>query len=728
LHSIPESFSLQQKTPARFQSVEEMLSTPQTPRSTFSRISPLWMIVLAWAASNALLLALQALRLGVGFHVHPLGEDRVWTHWMVNNPGFALDRQFWQNQSRNPLAPWWYQAFSPLIFLLPEGLYLVRKLVDLFLAVSVYLLINEICRGKLPKLAFGCGVLVLLWNFSAYQEQILWTMLISFGFSILSAYFYCRYLDSAKAAGEYFAVSLLLFFVALATYSIQSGVPGAVLLLGLFRPREKTGNLGLSYAAAVGAARDAILFFALFLLYLQVWITTSGPTSTAFHLDPTLFLKQFLASITSFLWHSDTTALMGSLNEHWPLWLVVASFSVNAILFYCLFVSIAGKEATPPTAGSSAPILDLILTLAVFSALVAPTVLLESTSSVWYPGSRSRMVLQVFQPVAYLLVLFILADWLFRRKRRAYPQNAGMALLCAMAAILGLEYNRELSEQTSFERKLETALKKIVPVLVKKPIHFVVKMKGMKRGVWYSGIGREMPSLFVQMAYKSDAVTLDPVYEGDPRAVSETVTFGSDQSGMYSPESASWVPYQQVVVVEFDGQRATQMTRIGRETVSGYQVRYDRESELVQDSKAVIGCPDCPTSFDFRSAPDGAGWSAPEQNNLGEWYTWMASTKASLKMSTSCAGAARLKIRVLAPMAPDILQSLRIAANGLNIPVEIFAGANDGLFDLLGAIPASAMRRDGALMFDFTVDRTVVPEGGNRTLAIPFASLAIDQN
>jgi len=47
---------------------------------------------------------------------------------------------------------------------------------------------------------------------------------------------------------------------------------------------------------------------------------------------------------------------------------------------------------------------------------------------------------------------------------------------------------------------------------------------------------------------------------------------------------------------------------------------------------------------------------------------------------------------------------------------------------LLGTIPASALRRDGALTFDFTVDRTVVPEGGNRTLAVAFASLAIDQN
>jgi hypothetical protein len=98
--------------------------------------------------------------------------------------------QFWWTlESRNPLAPWLYQAFSPLIFLLPEGLYLLRKLVDLFLATSVYLLVDKISHARLPKFAFACGVLVLFWNFSGYFEQIMWIPLVAFGLSMLSVYF-----------------------------------------------------------------------------------------------------------------------------------------------------------------------------------------------------------------------------------------------------------------------------------------------------------------------------------------------------------------------------------------------------------------------------------------------------------------------------------------------------------------------------------------------------------
>jgi hypothetical protein len=136
---------------------------------------------------------------------------------MANFPGLEFQHQFWGLETWNPLAPWWYQAFSPLIFLRPEGLYLLRKLVDLFLAASVYLLVDKISRGKLPRFAVACGVLVLLWNFSGYEEQILWIPLIAFGFSMLSICFYCRYLDSGRATADHLVVSLLLFFVALAT-------------------------------------------------------------------------------------------------------------------------------------------------------------------------------------------------------------------------------------------------------------------------------------------------------------------------------------------------------------------------------------------------------------------------------------------------------------------------------------------------------------------------------
>jgi hypothetical protein len=541
------------------------------------------MILIVWAASNLLLLALQGLGLGVGFGVHPLSEDREMIRLMANYQGLDMCGQFWRTlESRNPLAPWLYQAFSPLIFLRPEGLYLLRKLVDLFIATSVYLLVNQISRAKLPKFAFACGVFVLFWNFSGYIEQIMWIPLIAFGLSTLSVYFYCRYLDSGRATADYLVISLLLFFIALATYSIQCGVPIAVFLLGLFR-RQETAK-GRRFSSAVwGATKDAFFFGALFVLFIQVWITTSADVMNrnkylGSQLEPGLFLNRFLRSISNLVWHFDTTYLIRSLNQHWPIWLVAASVGVGTILFYWLFVVFAKKAASPPTAGSSSvPHLDLVLVLAVFCALVAPTALLETTTATWFPGSRSRMVQQGFQPVLYLSFFFLLTEYLFRKTARAveYVRNLGIALLCALAAVFGLEYNRALSEQTTFERKLETGLKEILPALGK-PTHFVVKMKGMKSGVWYSGVNVLMQNLFVETAYNSNSAWLDPVYEGEP-TTSKSVTFGSDQRGIYSPASDGWIPYQDVVLLEFDGEKMTRLTSIDRETFSGYGALYARE-------------------------------------------------------------------------------------------------------------------------------------------------------
>jgi len=553
-------------------------STHQASLSTVWRISPLWVIVLVWATSNLLLLVLQALGFGVGFNVRPLGEDREMIRLMANYPGLELHHKFWTTlEARNPLAPWWYQAFSPLIFLRPEGLYLLRKLVDLFLAASVYLLVNQISRAKLPKFALACGVLVLFWNFSQYEEQILWLPLLALGFSILSVYFYGRYLDSGRTAANCFVISLLLFLVALATYSIQCGVPLAVLVLGLCR-RPETIKGGRWSATLGGAIKDAVFFGILFVLFIQIWITTSAPMSGFFHLDPRFFLKHFLRSTANLFWHYDTSNLMHSLNQHWPLWLVAASVSVSAILFYFVFV-FTSKAETPLGAGWSVPY--LVLALAVFWALATPTLLLESTTTIWSPGTRSRMLQQGFQPIVYLSILFLLTEFLSRRTKRGveHVRNLGIALLCAFAVVIGLEYNRLLSEQSTFERKLETGLKQVVPALGK-PTHFVVKMKGIQFGAWGSGLAWSMPSLFVQAAYNSNAVWLDPVYEGEPKG-SKPVTFGSDQQGIYSPESRGWIPYQDVVLLEFDGQKVTRLTSVDRGTFSGYGALYARAKPLV---------------------------------------------------------------------------------------------------------------------------------------------------
>src|SRR4029450_4395910 len=104
-------------------------------------------LALAWCATFLLLCVCQLVGLPLAIVVHPTGEDRVWTDLLEHSGGKRTAQAWWAIASRNPLAPWWYEAFSPLIQKVPGGLYVARKLLDLFLACSVALFINQGCSG-----------------------------------------------------------------------------------------------------------------------------------------------------------------------------------------------------------------------------------------------------------------------------------------------------------------------------------------------------------------------------------------------------------------------------------------------------------------------------------------------------------------------------------------------------------------------------------------------------
>src|SRR4029450_11191199 len=106
-------------------------------------------LALAWCATFLLLCVCQLVGLPLAIVVHPTGEDRVWTD-LLEHSGKRTAQAWWAIASRNPLAPWWYEAFSPLIQKVPGGLYVARKLLDLFLACSVALFINELFGGRRP--------------------------------------------------------------------------------------------------------------------------------------------------------------------------------------------------------------------------------------------------------------------------------------------------------------------------------------------------------------------------------------------------------------------------------------------------------------------------------------------------------------------------------------------------------------------------------------------------
>jgi hypothetical protein len=71
-----------------------------------------------------------------------------------------------------------------------------------------------------------------------------------------------------------------------------------------------------------------------------------------------------------------------------------------------------------------------------------------------------------------------------------------------MSVCAGSRCWSEVQRQGADEVRKEarSGLKRII-FRVDQPTHFVVKMKGLKLGEWYSGVSVSMPSFFIKTAY-----------------------------------------------------------------------------------------------------------------------------------------------------------------------------------------------------------------------------------
>jgi hypothetical protein len=93
-----------------------------------------------------------------------MGEDRGWGDILQNRSPLEAAKAFWQINDRNPLAPWWYIAISPFILRYDSGLFIIREIVGLFLAVTTYAFMLTLTQTRLFALSVACVVAVFTAN------------------------------------------------------------------------------------------------------------------------------------------------------------------------------------------------------------------------------------------------------------------------------------------------------------------------------------------------------------------------------------------------------------------------------------------------------------------------------------------------------------------------------------------------------------------------------------
>ncbi len=403
-------------------------------------------IVAVWAGWLGVLAGLGWLGQGVGLAVWPMGEDRNWTALLQLPTIGATVRGFWAIDHRNPLSPWWYVAFKPLILGWPYGLFMLRNCVGLALAVATYALVASWLGAKARSLAVTIGSLIGICTFNAFFDQIYWNFQAALVCSILCVVCYLNHLRR-PGAGQWLAASLVLWFLAIATYTIQTGAIVAIGLAALLAGwRGAAGGPASRLARSVWAAGAATWPFGLLLVvFVMIWQTTSVPSSTFVGAPG---IGRLFESLRMGLWHEDNT-LMGLILAGSPH---RRAFGAVAALTFLAAILCLGRLGRPPL-----PRHALIGLAILGGCLAVPTLAVETVGTQWPPGSRWRMIYQFSSPVFYIALLGIAATLLPERIGRWF-WAIGAAACFALAALGSLAHNERQVLLTHNERGLRDAI------------------------------------------------------------------------------------------------------------------------------------------------------------------------------------------------------------------------------------------------------------------------------
>ena len=490
-------------------------------------------LLLIWAGALALLGLFQLLGRGIGFRIGPLGEDFNWVFFLRRDFDYPAQKAFWALDARNPLAPWWYLLAKPLIVDTAYGIYALRKLVDLACGLSVYTLVRTLGGAQSKPLALSAGALALLWSISQLVGQINWTMIVALSLSLLAIAAYVRFLDSNRLVWGWFLLSLVLYQIAIGTYTLQASACLAIAGLAVLRHRAPLRT----------ALFDLVPFLAVLILFLLTWSTTGTLPEQAPSLGPASIAAMLMKAFSSLSFLIWDPIYLQTAKELWQFQPFDFWLAILASLGFGLACAAACEPVPNPQPSHR---LFLRQLLVVVAALTAGTVALEMVSSLWLPGTRAPMVQQAVLPLLLTLAISLFAH----RSAKAW-----FAVAFALATFLSFAHNARLSRFYADADRIATGLKTAVPSITK-PTTFVLLQPPI-------GISPYNSDAFVKGLYKATDVNLRMVWPG-PAPVQwqdyRDLVFGPDSAGLYTEDSVgttrftlrsppSWIPYESVVLL-----------------------------------------------------------------------------------------------------------------------------------------------------------------------------------
>jgi hypothetical protein len=680
-------------------------------------------IVLAWIIFLAFLRVLQMSGFPVGFDVWPMGEDRNWLSWLQMAKGSRIAQLFWQTNDRNPLSPWWYIAFKPLIMGLDNGILIARYLMSLLCAVASYLCIRAVGGDVARWFALATGILCAVFTANGYIDNIYWNFIGALSMSLLCIWAYTRYLQSGRIAVQWYGISLVLWFFALSSYTLQSGAVLAIGYLAFSSPQNGSRNLLTAPVARLSRAIwDCVAYVGVFGIFLLIWKTTAAPGMAKYYSTEFSF-AQLITSLSMAVWHVDFPT--------YSVWAGRTLSSISGIVAVLIFavatflvtrLAVRSDEAQTNLRVLSARSAFDIAVVAV--CLVIPTLLVEASSSVWVPGTRWRMVHQFWVPLyltAVLATAYLAISHLSRHRLAEGRLWAGLVGIAAAGIIaINFGHNKEQVAATISEKNLKNALAEIVE---REPNigHFIVKLD--PGAYWISK--DTMSPVYIKTFFPKKDVTLRIIPSEPPLdpawAPWWNIGFQDDDEGIANAMiGGGSVPYAETRVLAFDGAKVRSLQGAAANEFAGLAVAWKRDQPLPSDRPADAGAKST-CSYDWNPTKQlpAVGFDVPEKDTHGA-FRWTIRKQAQVTLP-ACDQPFRVDVKIAFALSEPNITGFALTANGTSIPLEK-SNTSDGLSFGGTSVTGTDGKPLNLVLSVPSLDR---PSGGPRELGVAVRQIKV---
>jgi hypothetical protein len=263
--------------------------------------------------------------------------------------------------------------------------------------------------------------------------------------------------------------------------------------------------------------------------------------------------------------------------------LVIGVSSLLAFLFFSFifFVYPANQVLDRSHSFPKAWVLVLML------SIVIPIIIVESTSTIWYPGSRSLMAQQVWQPLFYVSLIFMFVNaltWLTDSTKHTLVLVL-ISLLGAYSVLLGLDYNHRLVIKTYYQQTLAQGLKKLnLPFDASS--FFLIRVPKTDNS--------DLNTISPMMAVYGETIFHKPISlrmiadYPNPEQPFWRTRFEEDQVGSFNAGpigDATAVPYKKLWILFYDGKSVQLPAVVNKEDFAGLEVDWKRTSPINQLDK-----------------------------------------------------------------------------------------------------------------------------------------------